>query len=154
MPYGKDFSIGKDADAAVALIPSSQRTYLRSHPLALWFALAIVLSSVIALLFPETVVQTPAALLLPDWLELAFRWFFLVGGTAASFGLLRGKANFEALGWALVTAAIAAQVVTLIFLTQDATIITSSLILAALGVGTGLRSWYLAVDAPRQSGSA
>jgi hypothetical protein len=133
----------------VPLIPLRQRPYLRSHPLAAWFAVAIFLAGLIGLLFPETVSQTAASLLLPDWLETTFRWFYLVAGAAATWGIVRGRANLEAAGWTLVTSVLAAQIVTLLFLTQDAAIVANLVTLAALALGTGMRAWFLAVDLPR-----
>ena len=84
------------------LVPTWHRNYVRSHPIGLFVALGIGLGGFFGLFLPDLVRDSAASVTLPNGVLKLFYVVWLVGGTVAFVGLLRGILRLHVSGMALI----------------------------------------------------
>lgn len=119
-----------------------RRVYRKDHPLALWFAASIAVVSVLALVVPATVQDSPQSLALSYALRQAFYVIWGVGGILSVVGLWRASFRLEAAGMALLGFSFLAYVVIIVALLGPAR--GSYVFLLGLAAGCLHRSYHLA----------
>lgn len=91
---------------------------------------------------PQVVRESAASLTLPEFVLTLFYIVWLVGGTAASVGLLRGILRLQVAGMALISGGLLAYYSVIVSIRGSAAV--QAFFIAALGVGCGLHAWNLA----------
>lgn len=123
------------------LVPVTQRAYIASHPLALSFAIGVFATGLISILFPHFFEETSVSLALPDWLRMAFRGTWTIGGALSTFGILRGRRHLEASGMILLASGLAVNYLSIISIRPEAAL--SGIFIATLAVGCAFRARHL-----------
>ena len=122
------------------LVPEHHRPVLRMHPLAFWFSLGVLLTGILQIVHPST--DSAAAAALPDALHTIFNVVWILGGLFACFGILRGKARYEAAGMILMGTSFA--VYFLILVRVLPTSLWSAAFIVTIAIGCLRRAFALA----------
>ncbi len=120
------------------LAPSWHRSYVRAHPVGLFVALGIALGGFFGLFLPDTVSESAASLTLPEFVLKLFYVVWLLGGTTAFVGILRGNLRLHVPGMALIAGGLLAYYGVIVTIRGSAAI--QAAFIALLGVGCGLHA--------------
>lgn len=123
------------------LAPAWHRAYVRSHPLGLCVSFFIAVAGLIGLVAPQLVNESAAALVLPGWQLTVFNTTWLVGGSLATIGLLRGLPNAEAPGLALIAGGLTAYYIAVVSIRASSAL--TALFIAGLAIGCIARAWRI-----------
>lgn len=123
----------------------AQRPYLRSHPLAYFFALGIALTGILSILgFTE---QDATAVVLPPWLQTGFQVAWAIGGSAAFYGIAARHRDFEALGATFIGGGLLILAAAIVYLDPRAARVAGLAFIFTLAIGCFLRAVHLALSA-------
>lgn len=126
----------------MTLIVSQQRAYIRSHPVAFWLCVGLVIAGAIGLVAPGLIGQSAASMVLPTWLRTVFYIDYTLGAALSLAGLTRGKAGLEAAGMAMLATGFLVQFLSVAYLLHSS--VFGGLFLLTLAIGCFQRSRFLA----------
>jgi hypothetical protein len=126
-------------------IPAHQRSYLQSHPLAIWLSLGIAFTGCVNLILPD-LSESSVALVLPPLLVMVFNLTWAAGGALSAIGLLRGKPKIEAAGMSLLASGLFSLFVS-VFYVRPLAALSSAPFVVTLAIGCFLRSRHLTCHA-------
>lgn len=123
------------------IVPASQHAYLASHPLALLLSIGIAFNGYVNFLFPG-ISESSASIVLPPLMLALFNLTWAIGGTLATFGLIRGKPRIESAGMSLLASGLVTLFASILYL-KPAAVLGSAAFLITLAVGCFLRARHL-----------
>jgi hypothetical protein len=122
--------------------------YVREHPLALVFSLSMALTGILVLAIPSVRETSPTVYALPIWTAGIWGAGLLLGGSMATFGLLRDRPDYESAGMALLSSGQLVALVTTLSAFGFTAAVLSTVLRGGLAIGCGARAWHLARVGP------
>lgn len=122
-------------------VSPSQRNYVYSHPLALWFSIGIAWAGAVNIFLPNLVEESFVSLALPDWLVIAFNAVWMIGGLCGAIGILRGRRNVEAAGMSLLSSGMFVYFIAALSIRSSAAV--TGIFILTLAIGCALRARHL-----------
>ena len=123
--------------------------YVKEHPLALSFSIAMALSGLLVLAIPSVRVTSPTVYALPIWTAAVWGAGLLLGGCMAAFGLLKDRPDYESAGMALLASGQLVALVTTLSAFGFSAAVLGTVLRGGLAIGCAARSWHLAKVGPR-----
>lgn len=103
--------------------------------------IGITLGGIIGVMLPEAVDESVIGLVFPRWVFYLFNAIWLCGGAASTFGLLRGRADIEVGGLALVASGLTAYYIAVVSVRASAALL--ALFIICLAIGSAARIFAL-----------
>lgn len=113
----------------------------RSYPLALTLSCAATLLGASLVVAPELAQRSPSLAVMPIWGVVLWGMFFLLGGAATAYGIIRGAPNYESAGSTLQGTAYGAAALSALFAAGGPSPL-GVLFLLAIAIGFLLRGNY------------
>jgi hypothetical protein len=95
--------------------------------------LGIMLGGLIGVILPEAVEESVIGLVFPHWVFYLFNAIWFSGGAASTYGLLRGRADIEVGGLALVASGLTAYYLAVVSVRASAALLALFIICLAVG---------------------
>ena len=119
-----------------------RHSYLREHPLALWFSIGAIVTGLPLLVAPFLADSSSALELLPPWAIFLWAASYALGGLLSLIGMVKLKPRLEAAGMTLLASALSVTVISIIAARGPGALLSVAFLLT-LAIGCASRAYFL-----------